>query len=135
MLIIKNMETKEQLIHTIKEWVKLDNQIRQLQKERLVRQNEKKKLSLKLMELMKSHSIDCFEMNEGDICYEKKKVKKPITKKILMDILSQYYMGDIQKATELNQFIVEHRHEEIKETIMRKIHKKTKKPEVENEAL
>jgi len=37
------METKEQLIHSIKEWVKLDNEIRTLQKEQLYRKKEKEK--------------------------------------------------------------------------------------------
>jgi len=38
------METKEQLINTIKRWVKIDNEIRALQKEQLARKNEKKKI-------------------------------------------------------------------------------------------
>ena len=39
------METKEQLIKAIKEWVKIDNEIRTLQKEANVRKNEKKRIT------------------------------------------------------------------------------------------
>jgi hypothetical protein len=38
------METKEQLINTIRSWVKVDNDIKKLQKEQNKMKNEKKKL-------------------------------------------------------------------------------------------
>jgi hypothetical protein len=37
--------------------------------------------------------------------------------------LSKYYKGDILKATELNEFILDNREEVIKETLVRKISK------------
>ena len=37
------METKDQLVKTIKEWVKTDNELKTLQQELLKRKNEKKK--------------------------------------------------------------------------------------------
>ena len=115
------METKEQLIKTIKEWVKMDNEIRTLSKELSRRKNDKKKISTKLMETMKTNNIDCFDLNDGQICYTKKNIKKPITKKALMGILSTYYNGDITKAVELNNYIIDNREEVVKETIERKI--------------
>lgn len=115
------METKEHLIKTIKEWVKLDNEIRTLQKEQVQRKNDKKKVSTQLMEIMKKNEIDCFDINDGQICYSKKNIKKPITKKVLMGVLSKYFKGDTLKASELNEFIIENREEIVKETIVRKI--------------
>ena len=117
------METKEQLINTIKEWVKLDNEIRSLQKEQTKRKNDKRDISTLLIETMKKNSIDCFDINDGQICYTKKSVKKPITRKVLMDTLSTFFKGDLLKAEELNNFIIENREEEIKENIVRKIKK------------
>jgi ATP-dependent phosphoenolpyruvate carboxykinase len=114
------METKEQLIKTIKDWVKLDNDIRKLQKEIKARKLEKAKTSNILMETMKKNEIDCFDINNGQICYTKKNVKKPITKKLLLDILSKYYKGDQLKASEINNFILENREETIKESIILK---------------
>ena len=114
------METKEQLIKTIKEWVKLDNDIRKLQKEASQRKNEKAKISASLMEIMKKNEIDCFDINNGQICYNKKNIKKPITKKVLLDILSKYYKGDLLKASEINKFILDNREETVKETIVLK---------------
>ena len=115
------METKEQLVKTIKEWVKLDNEIRTLKKEEESRKTEKKKISENLMKIMKENEIDCFDIKDGQICYSKKNIKKPITKKALLDILAKYYKGDLLKASEINDFILENREEIVKETIVRKI--------------
>jgi hypothetical protein len=115
------METKEELVKTIRDWVKIDNEIRNLSKEINNRKNEKKKLSTLLIETMKKNEIDCFDIKDGQICYTKKNIKKPITKKVLMDILSNFYNGDITKASELNNYIIENREEVVKETIERKL--------------
>lgn len=115
--------TKEQLVKTIKEWVKLDNEIRTLQKEQTKRKNDKKEISAVLMDIMKQNSVDCFDLNDGQICYTKKNVKKPITKKMLMETLSNYFDGDLLKASELNNYIIDNRVEEVKESITRKINK------------
>ena len=37
--------------------------------------------------------------------------------------LSKYFKGDLLKATELNEFIIDNREEVIKESIVRKIKK------------
>jgi hypothetical protein len=117
------MDTKEHLIKTIKDWVRLDNDIRKLQKEEKARKIEKKNISTMLMEIMKKNEIDEFDINDGKIMYTKKNIKKPITKKILMDVLSKYFKGDTLKASELNEFICDNREEVVKETISRKITK------------
>jgi hypothetical protein len=117
------MDTKELIIKTIKEWVKIDNELRALKKEETARKTAKKNISTQLMEIMKNKNIDCFDINDGQICYVKKNIKKPITKKNLMNILSNYYKGDLSKATEVNNFIIDNREEVVKETIERKIDK------------
>ena len=57
----------------------------------------------------------------GNIYYRADRVKKPITKKNLLSILSKYYKGDIEKATNITEFISTNREEVIKESITRKI--------------
>jgi sucrose-6-phosphate hydrolase SacC (GH32 family) len=117
------MESKQLLLNIVRDWVKTDNEIRTLQKELSKRKNEKKKNSAALMEIMKQNSIDVFDINDGQLCYTKRSIKKPITKKILLDILSDYYKGDTTKANELKDFILENREESVKETIERKLNK------------
>ena len=116
-------DNKNQLIHTVKEWVRIDNEIRQLQKEISTRKQDKKIMNDQLMETMKSNDIDCFDLNDGKICYTKKNVKKPINNKLLLNILTKYYSGDISQASEINNFINDNRTEVTKENITRKISK------------
>jgi coenzyme F420-reducing hydrogenase alpha subunit len=116
-------ETKEELVQTIREWVKIDNEIQQLQKEVAIRKKDKIKISSQLMDIMKKNEIDCFDLKDGQILYSKKNIKKPITKKILNDVLVKFYKGDYMKATELNDFIMQNRGEITKESIIRKINK------------
>jgi hypothetical protein len=117
------METKDQLVKTIRDWVRLDNEIRILQKEQSKRKNAKKALSDSLIEVMKINEIDCFDINDGQILYNKKNVKKPLTKKMLLDVLQKYYHGDLLKALEVNDFILKNREETLKESITRKVDK------------
>lgn len=112
---------KDRLIQTVKEWVRIDNEIRQLQKEISTRRQDKKQMNALLMDTMKSNDIDCFDLNDGQICYTKKNIKKPINNKVLLDILTKYYNGDLNQASEINNYIKDNRTEVTKENITRKI--------------
>ena len=70
---------------------------------------------------MKSKDIDSFNINSGKIEYVQRKTKKPISKKLLQNILSKYYQGDINKANELNDFILSNREETSKDLLIHKI--------------
>lgn len=115
------ISNKEQLIQVIKEWVKNDNELRILQHEIRSRNQEKKKITAKLMNIMRNHEIDCFDINDGKILYKKKNIKQSISKSYLLNILSNYYQGDTNKVNELNTFILAQRKITVKESIVRKI--------------
>ncbi len=118
------METKQELVNNIKEWIKLDNEINKLNLEIKERKNKKKQLSSDLVEVMKKNKLDCFDINGGSILYKKNVTKKPITAKSLMQILHQFYPSNAgDKAEELTKFILENREETTKETILRKMNK------------
>ena len=116
-------DIQNRLIQNVKEWVRIDNEIRQLQSEISIRRQDKKILNSVLMDTMKSNNIDCFDLNDGQICYTKKNVKKPINNKVLLEILTKYYKGDLIQASEINEYIKENRSEITKENITRKISK------------
>lgn len=120
------METKQLLINSVKNWVKLDNELKELQKQLNIRKNEKKETSNTLMDIMRENDIDCFDLTDGQICYSKKNVKKPITKKMLQEVLSKYYKDDALEAEKVNDFIIKNREESVKESITRKLTTKTK---------
>ena len=117
------METKEELVKNVKEWIKIDTEISQLQSEIKERRNKKKLLSESLMTVMKKNDIDCFDINGGSLVYKKNTVKKPINAKTLISSLQHFYSATPDKAEELTKFIMGNRQEEIKETIKRKVDK------------
>ena len=119
-----NKETaKEQLVNNIKEWIKIDNEVAKLKAEIKERTNKKKQLTENLVTVMKTNSIDCFDINGGALVYKKNKVKKPITGKTLLSALQNYYKTDTKMAEDITKYIMENREEQIKETIRRKIDK------------
>jgi hypothetical protein len=117
------METKEQLVTNIKEWIKMDTEINQLKAEIKERNNKKKMLTDNLVTVMKANTIDCFDINGGSIIYKKSKVKKPINGKSLLAALQNYLKDDVKLAEDLAKHVLESREEQIKETIKRKIDK------------
>lgn len=117
------METKEQLVTNIKEWIKIDTEIAQLKAEIKERNNKKKNLTENLVTVMKKNEIDCFDINGGALVYKKSTVKKPINGKSLLAALQNFYKDDAKTAEELTKHVMESREEKVKETIRRKINK------------
>ena len=115
--------TKEQLVTNIKEWIKIDTEIAQLKAEIKERNNKKKTLTENLVTVMKTNSIDCFDINGGALVYKKNKVKKPINGKTLLSALQNYYKNDSKVAEEITKHVMDSREEQIKETIKRKVDK------------
>ena len=114
------METKEQLVNNIKEWIKMDTEISELKAEIKERTNKKKALTEGLVTTMKKNEIDCFDINGGALIYKKSKIKKPINGKTLLQALQNYYKNEPQTAENLTKHS---REEQVKETIKRKIDK------------
>lgn len=115
--------TKEQLVNNIKDWIKIDTEITQLKAEIKERSNKKKILTENLVTVMKTNSIDCFDINGGALVYKKNKIKKPINGKTLLSALQNYYKNDVKIAEEITKHVMDSREEHFKETIKRKIDK------------
>ena len=118
------MEAKEKLINNIKEWIKIDGEISQLKTEIKEKNNNKKLLTEKLVSVMKTNSIDCFDINGGSLVYKKNKIKKQINGKTLLLALQNYYKDNQKIAEDITKYIMNSREEQIKETIKRKIDNK-----------
>lgn len=115
--------TKEELISNIREWIKIDTDIASLKNEIKNKQTQKKNLTENLVKVMKSNSIDCFDINGGALVYNQKKTKKSISGKFLLQQLEKYYKDQPDVAKEVTQHIMDNREEVIKEDIRRKIKK------------
>lgn len=117
------VNTKEQLVNNIKEWIKIDTEVSQLKAEIKERTNKKKILTENLVTVMKTNSIDCFDINGGALVYKKSKIKKPLSGKTLLTALQNYYKNDVKIAEEITKHVMDSREEQLKETIKRKIEK------------
>jgi len=117
------METKEQLVNNIKEWIKIDTDISQLKNEIKEKNNKKKILTEQLLSMMKNNSIDCFDINGGALVYKKSTIKKPLNAKTILLTLQNYYKNDPQLAENITKHLLDNREEQLKETIKRKIDK------------
>lgn len=117
------METKEQLVNNIKDWIKIDSEISDLKAQIKERNNKKKTLTENLVTVMKTNKIDCFDINGGSLVYKTSKVKKPINGKTLLSALQNYYKSDPKAAEDIVKHVMDSREEQIKESIKRKIDK------------
>ena len=115
------MDTKDKLIKSIQEWVKLDNEMRKLKNEIKTRKTAQDQITSALITTMKTNDIDEFNINNGKLTYSNKTVKKPITKKSLLDILSKFCDGDVNQANEIKNFILDNREDVVVEKLVRKI--------------
>ena len=115
--------TKDQLVHSIKEWIGVDNDIKKLQDVVKEKKEQRKALTERLVEIMKTNEIDCFDVNDGKLIYTKTKVKAPLNKTTLVSSLMKYFKDDDEQAKELTQYLLESREEKVKESIRRKVQK------------
>ena len=114
------MATKEELVRHIKGWMKVDEEIRVLNRELKERRARKKEFSDSLVKIMKENEIDCFDMSAGKIIYAKNRVRAPLSKKHLLACLDQYSAAHPQcniPADEVGQFILDSRETKMKESI------------------
>jgi len=115
------MTTKEEVVKQIKEWIKHDDLIKKNQREIKDSKEQKKFLTLNLIDVMKTNEIDCFDINNGKILYCKNKTKVPLSKKLLLESLNKYFenIPNID-SSQVGEFILESRETIIKENIRRK---------------
>jgi hypothetical protein len=116
--------TKEDLITYIKEWMQIEKEMKELQKQIKARRERKKHLTENLVVIMKKNEIDCFDINNGKLLYTKNKVKSTINKSYLLDSLGKYFENDPNiKIDDVSKFIMDNRIEKVKENIRCKMDK------------
>ena len=118
-----NKSTKEELISSIKEWIKIDNDIAKAKSDIKEKTTRKKTLTDNLVVIMKTNSIDCFDINGGALLYKQKKTKKPISAKYLLAELQKIYKDQPDVAVDLTKQLLDNRGETVKDEICRKINK------------
>lgn len=122
-LLSINMETKEELVNSIREWISLDSDITKLQSQLKEKRAQKKRNSEQLVTTMKTNNIDCFDINGGAILYKRSVIKKPLTGRTMLPLLETYFAESNVKPEELAKFLMDNRIEKVNETVRRKVDK------------
>ena len=105
----------------IRDWIALDNDLRRMKKQIRQRTEDRDRITAGLMDSMERRNIDMVNLADGHLRYESRKVKKPVTQKMLLNLLATYFGGDVDEANKVNTFILDHREETVRETLVRKI--------------
>ena len=113
------METKEQLVNSIKEWLKIDEEIKKLREAIKSRQVIKKNLSASLVEVMKTNEIDAFDINNGKLIHSKHKTKQALSKKLLLSSLGELF-NNPEEAQKITEHILQSRAEKVEDIIRKK---------------
>jgi|SaaInl5LU_22_DNA_1037371.scaffolds.fasta_scaffold47782_2 seryl-tRNA synthetase len=117
-----NPYSKEDLINTVKKWVYLDNQIKQLNTMLKTLRNEKKEHNVQMVEMMKASNIDNLELKDGQIQYKKYSKRESLTQKKLLDILTKHPQLQSDQVKMLNDYVYENRKVVDKDVVIRKTH-------------
>lgn len=112
---------KARLVESIRGWIKLENELKELNRAVAERRKQKKSLTSNLVSVMKDHSIDCFDINNGSLVYTKNKVKMPVNKKLLMSCLMDVFKSNPEEAMKVTQYIMSSRQEKVVENIKMKL--------------
>ena len=115
--------TKDQLKDYLRQWVRVENEISTLNAEIKKRKLLHQELSSSLLGVMRQNEIDCFDLANGRIVYSKTKTRAPLNNGQIKTALTTYYKDDVEKATNLTQFLLSSRVERTRETIKMKIPK------------
>ena len=82
---------------------------------------DKKSHNAHMIEIMKSYSIDNFELKDGQIQYKKYKSRETLTQKKLLEILSKHPQLQQEQAQLLNEFVFDNRKIIEKDVVIRKV--------------
>ena len=92
----------------VKLWLRLDDDIKKLNEAIKDRKNKKKEITPKLLDFMENHNINDLNTADGNLKFQKSLRSKPLSKKYLLDRLSDFYKN-MQKSEKIVNFIYNNR--------------------------
>jgi hypothetical protein len=114
------MQDTNNLRDSVKNWLQIDNEIKQLQKEIKKRRNAKKQITDQLINTMKSNDIDVMNIPDGRLVKTTNRVKAPLSKKHLIQSLLIYFKEDSDMVKNLSSHIMDTRQVKVVERIQKK---------------
>ena len=119
---IQQMQTEDVpeisvLPNFLKEWLTLEDDLKVLNA--AVREKKKRMGILQglITKTMKGHKIARVNIKSGAILYQNKQTKESMGKKFIISKLTEYFKGDIIKATEIYNYLEEKRGKKSKDNL------------------
>ena len=113
------MVEDEKLKDVVTNWITIDEKIKDLTKELKEARNQHKLATTALVSIMQSKDISGLQLNNNSkLIYSTRKIKSPLSKKILFTALSEYFEED--ELTKVIDQILDKRPEKTMEKIERK---------------
>lgn len=101
-------QVTEDFKNMVIDWVKKDDEIRELSKDLKELKDERKNLEELILEYMSKINVDMFEIGDGKLRKNVSKTKCALKHNIIQDSLVQIF-HDVQKAHKTTQFILDNR--------------------------
>ena len=114
------MQDTNNLRDSVKNWLQIDNEIKQLQKEIKKRRTMKKQITDQLIDTMKNNDIDVMNIPDGRLVKTTNRVKAPLSKKHLIQSLLIYFKEDQDMVKNLSSHIMDTREVKVVERIQKK---------------
>lgn len=119
------LETKEDLENHVRKWIRLDNELRQLQALARERREMKKQITQDLVDVMRENEID-FNLSDGKLVYKQSKRTAPINDKHITACLMEILHYNPDQAKEVTDAIMSRRDTKMVDTVQRRIDKGAK---------
>jgi hypothetical protein len=113
----------EDLKATVKEWLILDNEMREIQRILKEKKERKKNLTENVIELMKAKQVDELNVNDGKLIYSQTKTKSPLNKQHISSCLGDVFKNEPEKVAKLTEHILNSRQIKVKDNLKRKVDK------------
>jgi len=111
---------KEIMMSLVKEWLLEDTEISQLEAQIREKKKKRKMVADEIMRIMNENEIDSVGIKGGEIRYQKKNVKKALSRGHLVNLLQQYYKNNLEEVNKLDEFLQNNREIKVEEKLVRK---------------
>jgi len=113
--------TRTELVENVKKWIALDKEIHTMKRTLKERIAAHKSLAATIIQIMKSDSVDSYNIAGGAIIHKQRRSKRAISKKYLESEIYKYFVTDPSGAQNILETILNNRGEIVKDCLERKV--------------
>lgn len=106
-----------QLGGLIKQWMALEEDVRTLSAEIRERRKQLKATRDMITKIMKGAKVGQLNISAGQVLHRTKQTKQPLSKKFIVNTLTEFFNGDAVMAAKCAQFLEDHRPKKVTESL------------------